>query len=65
MYRTPIGWLQQGTIDGIRHPMPGEAFLPIDDKVLSLGPSTDNLETLGQLYQWTDVAVVKYSRTTK
>ncbi|GLV39944.1 Dynein heavy chain at 36C [Carabus blaptoides fortunei] len=62
--RTPKGWLHQGTIDGIRHPMPGEAFLPIDDKVLTLGRSTDNLDKISQLYQWTDVAVVKYSHKT-
>lgn len=29
LVRTPQGWLDHGLVEGVRHPVPGECFLPI------------------------------------
>ncbi|GJQ83086.1 DNAH1, partial [Trypoxylus dichotomus] len=55
--RTPHGWIQHGIIDGISHPIPGEAFIPISEKTIV---PTNPVEPLNYLYVWTNVAVLEY-----
>ncbi|KAI4462801.1 dynein heavy chain 1 axonemal-like protein [Holotrichia oblita] len=55
--RTPQGWIEHGVIDGISHPIPGEAFIPISEKTIV---PTNPIEPLNYLYVWTNVAVLDY-----
>lgn len=61
--RTPQGWMDHGLIDGVRHPMPGEAFLPVHEKQNRVFRDVE--ETLNYIYVWTDVAVTEYDPGTK
>nr|XP_022908003.1 dynein heavy chain 1, axonemal-like [Onthophagus taurus] len=59
--RTPQGWLDHGLLDGFRHPLPGEAFIPED-----IDPDENIPEKERHLmYDWTNVAVLDYIRDKK
>ncbi|XP_044749962.1 dynein axonemal heavy chain 1-like [Coccinella septempunctata] len=49
--RTPESWLEHGVVEGVRHPIPGKAFLKIQD------PMETSKE---QNYDWINVAVTDY-----
>lgn len=55
--------MDHGLIDGVRHPMPGQAFLPVYEKPNK--QFRDIEESLDFLYCWTDVAVTNYNDNTK
>lgn len=57
IHRTPEGWIEHGIIDGISHPIPGEAFIPISEKTFV--PSNP-VEPMNYLFVWTNVAVLDY-----
>lgn len=56
-FRTPESWLNHGLIEGIRHPIPGEAFVPVSKKNNLLYLYED---PLNNLYRWFNVAVTDY-----
>ncbi|KAK9870899.1 hypothetical protein WA026_009856 [Henosepilachna vigintioctopunctata] len=47
--RTPESWLDHGVVEGIRHPIPGQAFLKIEDEYAK-----------EVTYGWINVAVTDY-----
>nr|CAI5840362.1 unnamed protein product [Callosobruchus analis] len=56
--RTPENWLQHGVIDGVRYPLPGEAFL-------ERASQNCEEECLFDTYEWMNVAVTDYNFETK
>lgn len=58
--RSPQGWLDHGLIDGIAHPVPAIAFIPVPQPELI--PLADRLNLL---YDWINVAVLSWDDTTK
>ncbi|CAH1982455.1 unnamed protein product [Acanthoscelides obtectus] len=57
--RTPENWLQHGVIEGVRYPLPGEAYLEIADE--HRGEFCHLFDTYG----WMNVAVTDYNFETK
>lgn len=55
--------MDHGLIDGVRHPMPGEAYLPVNKTPSKTWKDAE--EILSTLYVWTDVAVTEYNPTKK
>lgn len=55
--RSPQSWLDHGLLEDIRHPIPGEAFLPTANSVVFSSTSKDIMDNL---YQWVNVAVTDY-----
>ncbi|KAK4887372.1 hypothetical protein RN001_003643 [Aquatica leii] len=60
--RTPKNWIQHGIIDGVRHPIPGEAYLPVCMKPTVPDTSVDYLN---HVYKWVNVAVTDYTPENK
>ncbi|KAI4462790.1 dynein heavy chain 1 axonemal-like protein [Holotrichia oblita] len=52
--RTPQGWIEHGVIDGISHPIPGEAFIPISEKTIV---PTNPIEPLNYFVKHTYVPI--------
>lgn len=51
VFRTPENWLDHGLIDGVRYPLPGQAFVIINEEFEADDP--DN-------WGWINVAVTNY-----
>lgn len=49
--------MQHGVIEGVRHPIPGEAYVPV---VTSIDPTLSGDDKLNALYDWVNVAVTDY-----
>uniref|UniRef100_A0A1Y1N5M7 Dynein heavy chain 1, axonemal n=2 Tax=Photinus pyralis TaxID=7054 RepID=A0A1Y1N5M7_PHOPY len=56
--RSPESWLNHGVMEGVRHPIPAVAFVPVYMKPLVHPSSPDYLN---HVYEWTDVAVTNYT----
>ncbi|KAK5644094.1 hypothetical protein RI129_007939 [Pyrocoelia pectoralis] len=56
--RTPEGWLNHALLEGVRHPVPAEAFLPVYQKPTVYQTSPDYLN---HVYDWVNVAVTNYT----
>ncbi|XP_071452908.1 dynein axonemal heavy chain 1-like [Hetaerina americana] len=58
--RTPNEWMSLGMVDGVQHPVPGKAFVP----VTLLNSSASNVDSLGGKklpeYAWMFCAVIDY-----
>ncbi|XP_044254832.1 dynein axonemal heavy chain 1-like isoform X2 [Tribolium madens] len=61
--RTPENWLELGIVKGMRNPLPGEAFVPVESYVLE--PFTRLNDLFANLGQWVNVAVQDYNTETK
>lgn len=61
-FRTPQSWLEHGIVDGVKYPIPGEAFLPISSKTEVPAHVTDSANFL---YEWVNVAINSYNSETK
>ncbi|XP_030766886.1 dynein heavy chain 1, axonemal-like isoform X2 [Sitophilus oryzae] len=61
MVRTAENWIEHGVIDGIRHPLPGTAFVPNEN----LTDKNREAFSLDELYHWVDVAISDYNYETK
>lgn len=59
--RSPQSWLDHGILEGVRHPIPGEAFVPIPKSVRL----PHGCDVLNWLYKWVNVAVTDYDHNTK
>ncbi|XP_017768545.1 PREDICTED: dynein heavy chain 1, axonemal-like [Nicrophorus vespilloides] len=57
--RSPEGWLDHGIMDGVRHPIPAQAFLP---KAVIKPTKGDRME---KLFEWTNVAVLDFNKDMK
>ncbi|KAF5270064.1 hypothetical protein FQA39_LY08476 [Lamprigera yunnana] len=56
--RSPTNWLQHGVIEGVRHPIPGEAFVPVRKRPVV---SESSVDYLNHVYQWVNVAVTDFT----
>lgn len=54
-----------GLIDGIRHPIPGTAFLPCRNIVLNDVTIAITEESVNNWFEWMDVAVTSFNHSTK
>lgn len=61
--RTPENWLELGIVKGVRNPLPGEAFVPVESSELE--PFTQLDELFANLCRWVNVAVMDYNPETK
>ncbi|XP_050552040.1 dynein axonemal heavy chain 1 isoform X3 [Spodoptera frugiperda] len=57
--RIPEEWMSLGMIEGEQYPCPGLAFIPKAD-AKSTRMNTDLMRTLNNMYEWTNVAALKY-----
>ncbi|CAH0718440.1 unnamed protein product, partial [Brenthis ino] len=62
--RIPEEWLNLGLIEGEQYPCPGLAFIPKQDGK-STKPSTDLIQILNNLYEWTNVAAFSFDKNTE
>ncbi|KAF5308293.1 hypothetical protein FQR65_LT06286 [Abscondita terminalis] len=60
--RSPDSWIKHGIVDGVRHPIPGEAYLPVCKKP---SISKSSVDYLNHAYKWVNVAITDYNPQTK
>lgn len=61
LFRSPQNWIEHGIIDGVRHPLPGTAFVPNAE----ITKENQSDYTIDQLYHWINIAVMDYEPKTK